>query len=543
MRIRVVMQSRLSSSRLPGKAMLTIAGRPLVVLAGQRAANAGHDVVVATSTEPEDDVIVAQCEAHGVPTFRGSLEDPLGRFAAATAELDAEDLVVRLTGDNCAVDGSFVADMTDALIASGAAYSRVAEGYPNGLGCEVFTVAALRDAAEHATDPYDREHVTPWLRRVQGDTEFAPELDPELRGVRCTIDTLDDYVVATRAWADVSGDPVSAGWPDLVQSWSHHRPAPQHLAARPNALGQGPWVLGTVQLGTPYGAANTTGQPAPGTARQILREAARLGVTHLDTAAAYGTSEERIGTALAQGVGLGLAVVTKIRPLDELPVDADPALAHAIVGECIQQSLRRLRANAVAGLLVHRWIDWQRGGGAVADHLDRLRADGVAGAVGAALSTPEEFLAALADTRIGYLQLPFNLLDRRWTTPEVSAALAARPDVVITVRSVFLQGILVSEQARWPGNDDTADSVRAAIAGLVDELGRESAADLALSYVRSFDWVTSVVLGAETPEQVRDQGALLRAAPLTPDERDTVHARIAPGGPDLVDPSRWTASA
>ena len=118
-------------------------------------------------------------------------------------------------------------------------------------------------------------------------------------------------------------------------------------------------------------------------------------------------------------------------------------------------------------------------------------------------------------------------------------ALAARPDVVVTVRSVFLQGVLASPEARWPGNDDSAAEVRRAVDRLVDDLGRSGAADLALGYVRSFDWVTSVVLGAETVEQVRDQGELLGAPPLSPQERDLVHERVRPGSAVLVDPSRW----
>ena len=386
MRTRVVMQCRLTSSRLPGKAMLTLAGRPLVALAAARAASAGHEVVVATSTEAEDDVVADACAAHGIATFRGSLDDPLDRFAAATADLADEDLVVRLTGDNCVIDGDFVGEMAGALVAGGAAYSRVADGYPHGLGCEVFGVRALRDAAAAATDPYDREHVTPWLRRTLGDSEFAADLAPELRGVRCTIDTLDDYVFAVRAWAGTEGDPVRVPWRELLSQWSRHRPAARTLPARSNALGQGPWVLGTVQLGAAYGAANTTGQPSAGAAREILREAARLGVTHLDTAAAYGSSEERIGTLLAQGSGPGLAVVTKVRPLDDVPAGGDPALAAGAVGECVERSLRRLRASSVDALLVHRWADWARGGGEVARRLEALREAGTARVVGASLS-------------------------------------------------------------------------------------------------------------------------------------------------------------
>ena len=111
----------------------------------------------------------------------------------------------------------------------------------------------------------------------------------------------------------------------------------------------------------------------------------------------------------------------------------------------------------------------------------------------------------------------------------MTAGLAARPDVVVTVRSAYLQGLLVNPDARWPLNAglDQAD-LAARIAGLVEELGRESAADLCLAWVLGHPWVTSVVVGAETADQVRDSARLTRNDPLTPEEIAHV-AEVLPG--------------
>ena len=107
--------------------------------------------------------------------------------------------------------------------------------------------------------------------------------------------------------------------------------------------------------------------PDEETAGQLLATAADHGVTHLDTARAYGVSEAQIGRALAHGLSERLGVVTKVRPLDDVPVEADPALAREAVRASGSESLRRLRTDSVAALLLHRWADWARGGGAVAD--------------------------------------------------------------------------------------------------------------------------------------------------------------------------------
>jgi aryl-alcohol dehydrogenase-like predicted oxidoreductase len=297
-------------------------------------------------------------------------------------------------------------------------------------------------------------------------------------------------------------------------------------------------VLGTVQLGLVYGAANVTGMPDESTAGELLAAAAAAGVTHLDTARAYGESEQRVGKALGRGLSEHLRVVTKVRPLDDVPADAAPGWGQEAVLASAQTSLRLLGTDSVDALLLHRAADWERPG--VRDGLVHLRTEGFARVVGASLSTPDELVRLLADPEVGYVQLPFNLLDRRWTAEEVVTAIEARPDVVVSVRSTYLQGLLVNPEARWPANAglDRADVGRT-ITALVEELRRESAADLCLAWVLGHPWVTSVVVGAETPAQVRESALLAGRPPLTPAEIARVVEALPPGGEDLVDPSRW----
>ncbi|WP_082220955.1 aldo/keto reductase [Luteipulveratus halotolerans] len=543
MSVRVILQSRMSSSRLPGKAMLNLAGRPVVVLAAQRAASTGLDVMVATSDQPEDDPIADAVDAAGVRLFRGSLDDPLRRFAGATEDLGDDDLVVRLTADNIVPDGLFVEDLVRTMRASGEAYIRVAVETIYGVGAEVFTVGLLRAADAEATEDYDREHVTPWIRRRTND--MTHPLTSERR-IRCTIDTLTDYTVACTVVRDLE-DPTTVPWDQMLAAFGDAGGAlPDRVrVTAENAIGQGPWLLGAVQLGVSYGAANTTGRPVGSQASRMLQLAAAGGVTHVDTARAYGDSEARIGQSLAHGLSERIGVVTKIRPLDDVPDDAPAAWASAAVESSVAESLRQLRSSRVSALLLHRWADWKRGGGAVADRLARLRDERITTAIGASLSTPDELLEALADDRVGYVQLPFNALDRRWLAPQVQDALAARPDVIVTVRSVFLQGLLVGgDSVPWPANAGLdASEVRAGIARLVDELGRQGPVDLCVAYARGHAFVTSVVLGAETVEQVRGQAELMSRPPLTADEIARVH-EVLPAGPEtLVDPSRWTMAS
>lgn len=535
-RVRVVLQSRLTSSRLPGKALLTVGDRPMVVLSAQRAASTGYDVVVATSDQPEDDAVASACGRRGVPVVRGPLDDTLARFVLAAEGLAQGDIVVRLTADNVVPDGDLIAVLVEALTgpeAEGRRYVRLGgddRALPYGVAAEAFTAGVLRAAAAGATTAHDREHVTPAIKRSEGDWRVtAPQPSAAWAGLRCTVDAFDDLVAITRLF-DRYEDPLSPSWRELCDGLAAAAPRGSLPVRGDNPIGQSALVLGTVQLGLAYGAANTAGQPDAAQSLAVLDAARRAGVTHLDTARAYGESEQRIGVANARGLSEEVGVITKIAPLGEA-AGADAASAS------LERSLRLLRTERLAAILVHRATDWHRPG--VADRLAEAVAAGTVAVSGASIGSPLELLDLLADPRCGYLQLPFNLLDRRWLTSEVQDALAGRPDVVVTTRSAFLQGLLTAgADAHWPLGHDPADFVPA-LDRLVAELGRDSRADLCLAYVLGHDWVTSVVVGAETPEQVTDLARLVARPPLTAAELEHVRRELPAGADDLVDPSRW----
>jgi spore coat polysaccharide biosynthesis protein SpsF len=195
----------MGSTRLPGKVLLPIEGRPLLeqLVRRLRPSRWIDRLVVATTTEPADDAIAAAAEVMGVALFRGSERDVLGRFAAAARAYGAAT-VVRLTADNPLVDAAFVDFVLDRFAASGVAYAETTTSrtYPYGLSVEVFTRAALDTAAAEATAPDDREHVTPFIRqdpvRFPGLALVAPEPHGELRW---TVDTAADLAHVRRLFA------------------------------------------------------------------------------------------------------------------------------------------------------------------------------------------------------------------------------------------------------------------------------------------------------------------------------------------------------
>ena len=157
----------MSSSRLTGKVLLPVAGFPLVVLCALRIMRDGLDLVLATSEAESDDVLVDEAARFEIKTFRGSLNDVLGRFIGAIEDLQNNDIIVRITADNPVVDAEFVRSLVNLLDEQKFDYlgtSSPLDALPYGLSAEIMTVGALRQANLNAVSDFEREHVTPWIR-------------------------------------------------------------------------------------------------------------------------------------------------------------------------------------------------------------------------------------------------------------------------------------------------------------------------------------------------------------------------------------------
>jgi spore coat polysaccharide biosynthesis protein SpsF len=190
----IVLQARMNSARLPGKVLTDIAGCSILghCIKRLKAANVG-EVIVATTTRPEDAAVVAEAERYGARAIRGPVDDVLGRFIVALADWEGE-FVFRATADNPVVDIDAPGRVLKVL--EGGADYCVEEGLPVGAAVEGVRTAALRDAASVAHSAYDREHVTPYLRHQPGRFKVCPAPAPPecyRPHLRLTVDTREDF--------------------------------------------------------------------------------------------------------------------------------------------------------------------------------------------------------------------------------------------------------------------------------------------------------------------------------------------------------------
>jgi aryl-alcohol dehydrogenase-like predicted oxidoreductase len=298
-------------------------------------------------------------------------------------------------------------------------------------------------------------------------------------------------------------------------------------------------VLGSVQLGLAYGAANRTGKPSRKAALKLVRRAAESGITKFDTARAYGDSEERLGEALDRRKAV--RTITKLSPLADLSPGATRDAVRAAVDASVTQSLFYLRRDRIDCLLLHRAAHMTAFGGAVWERLIEMLEDGTVLALGVSVQSPEEALEALSRADVRHIQLPFNLLDWRWRESGVIDDLLEHPTVTIHARSVFLQGILAAHDASvWPAVEDVeAQAILAELAGIATDFGRESVADLCLAFARGQDWIDGVVVGMETEAQLDDNLRLFVRPPLSAEDCDAIARRLPRVPSQLLNPALW----
>ncbi|MCE9607187.1 MAG: NTP transferase domain-containing protein [Planctomycetia bacterium] len=200
--VRIVLQARMGSLRRPGKTLASIAGKTLLARCLERlhAVRCGRgrqrpQLIVATSQAASDDAVEREAALLGYGCVRGSEENVLARYLAATADLDANDILVRATADNPLYCPNLTAQLIDGHRAGADVYTGIMPEL-SAIVPEVLRVGALRAMAlRDDLDDYCREHVTPYFRReatpfrVQWLPNVWVGLDPSLR---LTVDTQAD---------------------------------------------------------------------------------------------------------------------------------------------------------------------------------------------------------------------------------------------------------------------------------------------------------------------------------------------------------------
>ncbi len=223
MKIVAIIEARMTSSRLPGKILRPILGRPTLELLVERLSRSEYidTIVVATTVNVTDDVVEVLAKKLAVGCFRGSEDDVLDRVLKSAQAYNA-DLIVEITGDCPLIDPSVIDQLI--MIYLNGRYDYVSntlrETFPNGLDAQVFSRKTLEDVAALTQDPVDHEHVSLYI--YEHPEMFAlfnleSNLPEKYWGLRLTVDTIEDFEVIRSIYEELYPKNPSFSLVDVIE--------------------------------------------------------------------------------------------------------------------------------------------------------------------------------------------------------------------------------------------------------------------------------------------------------------------------------------
>jgi aryl-alcohol dehydrogenase-like predicted oxidoreductase len=283
-------------------------------------------------------------------------------------------------------------------------------------------------------------------------------------------------------------------------------------------------VLGTAQFGLNYGISNQHGQLQLPEVKNILTEAKPTGLTTLDTATAYGNSEQTINQAISE-TGAHFRIISKYPP-------NQPELT---IGQAFEASLKQLGVDSLYGYLLHSYSSY-RNNPEILDQLLDLKAAGKARKIGISLYHPFEAEELLQrNALIDIIQLPYSIFDRRFEQllPELKSR-----GIETHVRSVYLQGLYFMEPDHLPKH-------LAPVANKIKRLHQLAAnynltvGAVCLSFALANDDISNVVIGVESLQTLQENISYCNTE--LPDELVTELQSLKEDNEDIILPYKWPA--
>lgn len=198
----VIIQARMGSSRLPGKILKKLGNHDVLTYVVERCKKIEgiSDVIVATSTLPQDDAVEKWCKSKDIPYFRGSEEDVLDRYFQAVKKY-APDYIIRVTSDCPFVDYELASIMVEKMNNVPSDFMRIMGELPRGLAVELFSYKSLDYIYQHGKEARHREHVT--FYAYENNREFSwttvrSDHSIQKPEFRITLDTEEDYELCKR---------------------------------------------------------------------------------------------------------------------------------------------------------------------------------------------------------------------------------------------------------------------------------------------------------------------------------------------------------
>lgn len=293
-------------------------------------------------------------------------------------------------------------------------------------------------------------------------------------------------------------------------------------------------TLGTVQLGIPYGISNKVGQPSASDSRELLQLALDNGINTLDTARIYGNAEEVIGSFEQSNQ---FTIVSKFKLSDAALDNIDLALCEA--RESVRISCEKLKIKEIPVCLFHKNKEQQieKVSEVLPQILNILKQEGWISEGGISIYSPAELHYINDWKTIRTVQVPMNIFDTRLLTQNLMHILIEN-DVKVFIRSIYLQGLILIDENEVPDHLSFAKAPLQQLKKIAASVNKEIK-EISFSFVRDTPGVTSLVVGAETIGQLKENLALLSGPPLPPEIYSIILNSFKDLPEELITPALW----
>jgi len=289
--------------------------------------------------------------------------------------------------------------------------------------------------------------------------------------------------------------------------------------------------LGTAQLGMHYGINNMIGKPSLEESRSIVSLAINNGITAFDTAPEYGDSEEILGKCL-DGTSRGkLMLISKVPPTDWSKSKED---IIERVNNTLNKTLKDLGIKILPVYLFHRFNDIEKENSLILNELISIKQKGLIGKIGVSIYTPEEAERSLNIEGVEVIQVPFNLIDKRLLENGFLSR-AMKKGITVLARSVFLQGLFFKKDI-----PDKLKVFKPYQKKIIDICAEEdmSMEELALRYVLGIAGINSVIIGAETTDQLQGNIKIARKPKLSSEIAGKID-KLGSAPESIINPGLW----
>jgi aryl-alcohol dehydrogenase-like predicted oxidoreductase len=294
-------------------------------------------------------------------------------------------------------------------------------------------------------------------------------------------------------------------------------------------------VLGTAQLGMPYGIANEVGQPQFEDSRRIIQTAFEKGIAEFDTAQTYGNSEKVLGR-----IFVDLQINRNVRVISKLHPEID-FLNKEKIRASVETSISNMKVERLHGLMLHEEHLLDKLDGALGETLSGMVRDRMVQHIGASVYTPFRAKQALKSGLMNMVQIPTSIVDRRFINAGIFE-LADACRKTLYVRSAFLQGLILMNADSLPDHMKKAEWILHKLDEVAGNL-HLSRKSIALLYLREKAKNARIVFGAETADQVRQNVTIWGKEELSTGAFHEIDRNFVDVEDEILNPASWQRGA